>query len=48
MAILGSKNRLQKVKSIKAKTLIIHGADDPLIKVKNAYKHIKLLKIASL
>ena len=38
MAILGSKNRIKKVKSIKAKTLIIHGKEDPLIKVKNAYK----------
>ena len=37
-AILGSENRLDKVKSIKAPTLIIHGKEDPLIKVKNAYK----------
>ena len=48
MAILGSKNRLQKVKSIKAKTLIIHGADDPLIKVKNAYKAHKIIKNSEL
>ena len=42
MAILGSKNRIKKVKSIKAKTLIIHGKEDPLIKVKNAYKTNKV------
>ena len=34
MAILGSKNRIKKVKSINSKTLIIHGAQDPLIQVK--------------
>ena len=43
-AILGSENRLDKVKSIKAPTLIIHGKEDPLIKVKNAYKTNKLIK----
>ena len=43
MAILGSKNRIKKVKSITAKTLIIHGAQDPLIKVKNAYKANRLI-----
>jgi pimeloyl-ACP methyl ester carboxylesterase len=43
MAILGSKNRIKKVKNIKANTLIIHGEDDPLIKVKNAYKANKLI-----
>ncbi len=48
MAILGSKNRIQKVKSIKAKTLIIHGAEDPLIKVKNAYKTHKIIKNSEL
>ena len=47
-AILGSKNRLDKVKSIKAPTLIIHGKDDPLIKVKNAYKTNKLIKDSNL
>jgi pimeloyl-ACP methyl ester carboxylesterase len=46
MAILGSKNRIKKVKSIKAKTLIIHGKEDPLIKVKNAYKTKSILRIA--
>lgn len=43
MAILGSKNRIKKVKSINTKTLIIHGAQDPLIKVKNAYKANRLI-----
>ena len=47
-AILGSENRLNKVKSIKAPTLIIHGKDDPLIKVKNAYKTNKLIKDSKL
>ena len=41
-AILGSENRLDKVKAIKAQTLIIHGKEDPLIRVKNAYKTKKL------
>lgn len=36
-AILSSKNRLRKVKSIKAKTLIIHGKNDPVVNVKNSY-----------
>ncbi|MDB2534514.1 alpha/beta hydrolase [Gammaproteobacteria bacterium] len=48
MAILGSKNRIKKVKSIKANTLIIHGMEDPLIKVKNAHKTNKLIKNSSL
>ena len=47
-AILGSENRLDKVKSIKASTLIIHGKEDPLIKVKNAYKTNKLIKDSKL
>ena len=47
-AILGSENRLDKVKSIKVPTLIIHGKDDPLIKVKNAYKTNKLIKDSKL
>ena len=42
-AILGSENRLDKVKAIKAQTLIIHGKEDPLIRVKNAYKTNKLI-----
>ena len=48
MAILGSENRIKKVKSINANTLIIHGKEDPLIKVKNAYKTNKLIKNSSL
>ena len=48
MAILGSENRIKKVKSIKAKTLIIHGKEDPLIKVKNAYKTKKYIKNSNL
>lgn len=48
MAILASKNRIKKVKSIKAKTLIIHGKEDPLIRVKNAYKANKLIKNSNL
>ncbi|MDB2704598.1 alpha/beta hydrolase [Gammaproteobacteria bacterium] len=48
MAILGSKNRIKKVKSINAKTLIIHGKEDPLIKVKNAYKTNKYIKNSNL
>ena len=47
-AILGSENRLDKVKSIKAPTLIIHGKEDPLIKVKNAYKTNKLIRDSKL
>ncbi len=42
-AILGSNNRIEKVKSISAPTLIIHGKDDPLIKVRNAYRMNKLI-----
>lgn len=48
MAILGSKNRIKKVKSISAKTLIIHGKKDPLIKVKNAYKAKMLINNSDL
>ena len=44
MAILGSKDRIKKVKKIQAKTLIIHGDKDPLIKVKNALRAHKLIK----
>ena len=36
-AILSSKNRIKKVKSIKAKTLLIHGEQDPVLSVKNSY-----------
>ena len=43
-AILASQNRIDKVKSISAPTLIVHGLEDPLIKVKNAYRANKLIK----
>tara|TARA_B100000780_G_C21076989_1_gene433576 strand:- start:425 stop:1378 length:954 start_codon:yes stop_codon:yes gene_type:complete len=43
LAILSSKNRFNKIKAINIPTLIIHGADDPLLKVKNAYKMHKLI-----
>ena len=48
MAILGSKNRIKKVKTIKVDTLIIHGQDDPLIKVKNAHKAHRLISNSEL
>jgi len=38
LAILASKNRIDKVKQIKAPTLIIHGKHDPMIDLKNAHK----------
>ena len=47
-AILGSKNRIEKVRSISAPTLIIHGKEDPLIDVKNAYRSNKLIKDSKL
>ena len=47
-AILSSKNRLNKVRSINQPTLIIHGKDDPLINVKNAYKANSLIKNSTL
>ncbi len=47
-AILGSQNRIDKVKSISAPTLIIHGLEDPLIKVKNAYRLNKLINTSKL
>ena len=42
-AILSSKNRIKKVKSIKAKTLLIHGKYDPVLNVKNSYFLNKLI-----
>ena len=48
MAILGSKDRIKKVKSIQAKTLIIHGDEDPLIKVRNAHRAHKYIKDSEL
>ena len=47
-AILGSSNRLNKVKSIEAKTFIVHGYEDPLINVKNAYKAHSLISNSQL
>ena len=47
-AILGSENRINKVKLISSPTLIIHGNEDPLISVKNAYKTNKLIKNSKL
>jgi len=43
LAILSSKDRIQRIKSIKAPTLIIHGEDDPVINVKNSYRMHKLI-----
>ena len=43
LSILASKDRLKKIKKIKAPTLIIHGKDDPMIHVRNAYKMHKLI-----
>ena len=43
LAILASKNRFNKIKSIQTPTLIIHGKEDPLLKIKNAYKMHELI-----
>ena len=43
IAILASKNRLQKVRAIKAATLIVHGKHDPMISLKNAHKMHQLI-----
>ncbi|MDC0872946.1 alpha/beta hydrolase [Gammaproteobacteria bacterium] len=48
LAILASKNRFKKIQSIKIPTLIVHGKDDPLLKVKNAYKMHKLITASEL
>ena len=48
LAILASKNRLQKVQKIKASTLIIHGEHDPMINIKNAYKMHQLIPHSNL
>ena len=47
-AILATKNRINKVKTISVPTLIIHGETDPLIKVKNAFHTHKLIKNSNL
>ena len=36
IAILSSKNRIKKVQSIQAKTLIIHGEQDPVLRAENS------------
>jgi len=43
LSILASKDRLKKIQKIKAPTLIIHGKQDPMIRLKNAYKMHKLI-----
>ena len=43
LSILASKDRLKKIQKIKAPTLIIHGKQDPMIQLKNAYKMHKLI-----
>ncbi len=43
LSILASKDRLKKIQKIKAPTLIIHGRQDPMIRLKNAYKMHKLI-----
>ena len=43
LSILASKDRLKKIQKFKAPTLIIHGKNDPMIHVKNAYKMHKLI-----
>ena len=43
LSILASKDRLKKIQKIEAPTLIIHGKNDPMIHVKNAYKMHKLI-----
>ena len=47
-AILSSKNRIKKVSAITVPTLIIHGKEDPLIKVSNAFKTQKLIRNSKL
>ena len=47
-AILASKDRLDKVSNINVPTLIIHGEDDPLIRVKNAKASHRLIKNSKL
>ena len=42
-AILSSKNRIKKVKSINTRTLLIHGKHDPVLNVKNSYFMNKLI-----
>ena len=48
IAILSSKNRIKKVKSIKAKTLIIHGRQDPVLQAENSIFIHKLISNSEL
>ena len=48
LSILASKDRLKKIQKIKAPTLIIHGKEDPMIQLKNAYKMHKLIPASEL
>lgn len=43
ITILASKNRIKRVKLIKAPTLIIHGQEDPVINVKNSHRMHQLI-----
>ena len=43
IAILSSKNRIKKIKSIQAQTLIIHGEQDPVLKADNSKFMNKLI-----
>ena len=43
IAILSSKNRIKKIKSIQAQTLIIHGEQDPVLKADNSRFMNKLI-----
>ena len=43
LSILASKDRLKKIQKIKAPTLLIHGRNDPMIRLKNAYRMHKLI-----
>ena len=47
-AILGTRDRIQKVNNIKIPTLIIHGDIDPLVKPKNAFHSHKLISNSKL
>ena len=47
-AILGTRDRIQKVNNIKVPTLIIHGDIDPLVKPKNAFHSHKLIPYSKL
>jgi pimeloyl-ACP methyl ester carboxylesterase len=43
IAILSSKNRIKKIKKIQAKTLIIHGEQDPVLQAENSRFMHKLI-----